>query len=331
MFSRLLDELEELLGTFPALPALVAGEFNSRSSRWDPEGRSNSRGTPAAGVRLSDCRVEEAESLSDHQYIRYSYTHEAAVVRNYRPRDKKRLRWKVNALYEVYLAAAVISRERTGGNMYGGSMTGVDCVEKMVKWAQSTMKEACVMAMPRVRGQTRVNKCTYWWSDELTNLRAAATATVRKLSRTRKKKNSEEIVQCLDARRDARRALNKLIREAKKNSWKDLLDSIEDDQWDRSYKQVLGIFRLYAPPVAETLEVEILDNILSELFPGGTGTGEPQDPAHSEVVIFVEDVLDAARKGTGRKAPGYMEYRVWLCVLRRHILGKGWRGASLHS
>ncbi|KAI4473170.1 hypothetical protein M0804_015457 [Polistes exclamans] len=32
-FSRLLDELEELLGTFPAIPALVAGDFNARFPR----------------------------------------------------------------------------------------------------------------------------------------------------------------------------------------------------------------------------------------------------------------------------------------------------------
>ncbi|XP_043496417.1 uncharacterized protein LOC122520393 [Polistes fuscatus] len=43
-FCRLLDELEELLGTFPALPALVAGDFNARFPKWDPEGRSNLRG-----------------------------------------------------------------------------------------------------------------------------------------------------------------------------------------------------------------------------------------------------------------------------------------------
>ncbi|KAI4472797.1 hypothetical protein M0804_015605 [Polistes exclamans] len=42
-FSRLLDELEELLGTFPAIPALVAGDLNARFPRWDPEGRSNPR------------------------------------------------------------------------------------------------------------------------------------------------------------------------------------------------------------------------------------------------------------------------------------------------
>ncbi|XP_046833742.1 uncharacterized protein LOC124430778 [Vespa crabro] len=165
MFSRLLDELKELLGTFPALPALMAGDFNARFSRWDPEGRSNRRdltwGTPAAGVRLSDWRVDETESLSDHLFVRYNYRHEAAGVRNFRPRDKKLLRWKVNSLDEDYLAAALISGEWTGGTMYGGSAAGADCVDKMVKWAQSTLKQVCDMAMPRVRGQTCGSKSTY--------------------------------------------------------------------------------------------------------------------------------------------------------------------------
>ncbi|KAI4475299.1 hypothetical protein M0804_014381 [Polistes exclamans] len=29
---------------FPALPVLVAGDFNAQSTRWDPEGRRNLRG-----------------------------------------------------------------------------------------------------------------------------------------------------------------------------------------------------------------------------------------------------------------------------------------------
>ncbi|XP_047368628.1 uncharacterized protein LOC124956620 [Vespa velutina] len=271
MFSRLLDELEEHLETFPTLPALVAGDFNARFSRWDPKGRSNCRGellyawanrvnlgllsrvgcptcvrpqgssvvdltwgTPAAGVRLSDWRVDQVESLSDHLYISYSYRHGAAGDRISRPQGRKLPRWKTNSMKEDYLDAALISGEWTGGNLCGECAAGIDCVDKLVKWAQSTLKQACDMAMSRVRGQIRGSKSTYWWSDELTKLRAVATATVRKLSRARKKKkNSEEIVRCLDARNDARRALARAIKEAKKNSWRDLLDSIEEDPWGR--------------------------------------------------------------------------------------------------
>ncbi|GHJ61402.1 hypothetical protein NOK12_39200 [Nocardioides sp. OK12] len=204
------------------------------------------------------------------------------------------------------MAAALISGEWTGGIGCGRSAIGADCVDKMVKWAQSTLKQACDTAMSRVRGQTRGRRSTYWWSDELANLRAVATTTVRKLSRARKKKkNGDEIVRCLDARRDARRALSRAIKVAKRNSWRDLLDSIEEDPWGRPYKLVLGKLRPYAPPVTETMEEEVLEKILCELFPGGPGVEEPQEPTLSEVTISEEEVLAAARKkGRGRKAPG---------------------------
>ncbi|XP_047348306.1 uncharacterized protein LOC124948563 [Vespa velutina] len=158
--------------------------------------------------------------------------------------------------------------------------------------------------MSRVRRHIHGSKSTYWWSDELTNLRSVATTTVRKLPRARKEKIMEEIVQYLDARRDARRALTRAIKEAKKNSWRDLLDSTEDDQWCSPYKIVLGKLRPYVPPVTETQKDEVLENILCELFPGGPGFDEPQEPALSEVTICAEEAFVAAKKGKGRKAPG---------------------------
>ncbi|XP_035739222.1 uncharacterized protein LOC118449109 [Vespa mandarinia] len=137
----------------------------------------------------------------------------------------------------------------------------------MGNWARFTLKQACDML----------------WSDELTNLRTVATATVRKLSRARKKRNSEEFVRCLDARRDARRALTRAINVSKKNSCRDLLDSIKDP-WGRFYKLVLGKLMPYAPPVPEIMENE--------------------EPTFSEVTISGEEILAAVQKGKGRKALG---------------------------
>ncbi|XP_035740330.1 uncharacterized protein LOC118449638 [Vespa mandarinia] len=266
-------------------------------------------GTPAAGVRLSDWRVDEAEFLLDHLNVRFSYSHESTGVRNSRPQHKKPPRWKVNYLDEDYLIATLISEEWTGGTLCEGSVAGADCAD---------------------RGQTRGSKSTYWWSDDVTNLSDVAMTIVRKLSRARKKKNREEIVRCQDARRDARRALTRAIKEAKKNSWRDLLNSIEDDPWDRSYKLVLGKLRPYAQPVTETLEDRILENILSKLFPRGPGT-ELLEPLLSQVTISAEEVLVVARKGKGGRLLDWMRYRVWLWVLRRHTVRKGWRSASPHA
>ncbi|XP_035731225.1 uncharacterized protein LOC118445614 [Vespa mandarinia] len=82
------------------------------------------------------------------------------------------------------------------------------------------------------------------------------------------------------------------------------LDSIENDPWGRPSKLVLEKLRPYASSVTEILEDEVLENILSEVFPGGPGTDKPQEPTLSELTISAKEVLAAARKGKRRKAPG---------------------------
>ncbi|XP_043505307.1 uncharacterized protein LOC122526161 [Polistes fuscatus] len=156
-FCRLLDELEELLGTFPTLQALVAGDFNARSQRWDPEGRSNLRGellcmwanrlnlslgnqvgqptcvrpqgssvidltwgSPTAIVRLSDWRVDEAESLSDHMYVIFNYRREATGFRSLCSRYRIFPRWNAKAVDEDRIAAALVSADWTRDHCASG-------------------------------------------------------------------------------------------------------------------------------------------------------------------------------------------------------------------
>ncbi|KAI4473027.1 hypothetical protein M0804_015516 [Polistes exclamans] len=114
--SRLLDELEELLGTFPALPALVAGDFNARFPRWVPEGRSNPSGELlcmwANRLNLSlgyqvghpTCVRPQGSSVVD-------LTHEAIGSRGLRSRDIIFPKWNARAVDEDRLAAALVSGE----------------------------------------------------------------------------------------------------------------------------------------------------------------------------------------------------------------------------
>ncbi|XP_043498461.1 uncharacterized protein LOC122521786 [Polistes fuscatus] len=243
-FCRLLDELEELLGTFPALPALVAGDFNARFPRWDPEGRSNLKGellcmwanrlnlslgnqvghptcvrpqgssvvdltwgSPAASVRLSDWRVDEAESLSDHLYIIFKYGHEAAGFRSLRSRDRTFPRWDKRAVDEDRLAAALVSGNWTRDN--GAS------VENLVEWANKTLLRACEIAMPRVRSTVNWGRAVPWWSPEIAVLRRAATAARRRYLRARRSGDLVRIGECLMDRRETRRSLVRAIRRAK--------------------------------------------------------------------------------------------------------------------
>ncbi|KAI4475788.1 hypothetical protein M0804_014104 [Polistes exclamans] len=96
---RLLDEFEELLGSYPTLPALVAGDFNVRAPRWDPKSRRNLRG----------------ELLC---------LHEATGVRSLRPQDTNILWWNLRAVDNDVLAAALIfGADSPQGDGYCGKKT----------------------------------------------------------------------------------------------------------------------------------------------------------------------------------------------------------------
>ncbi|KAI4476591.1 hypothetical protein M0804_013485 [Polistes exclamans] len=86
-----MDELKELLGEYPTLLALVAGDFNARPLRLDPDGR------------------DEAESLSDHSFVLIKNRPQAAGVRGLRSQYKTFRHWNLRALENNVLATALIS------------------------------------------------------------------------------------------------------------------------------------------------------------------------------------------------------------------------------
>ncbi|XP_043502780.1 uncharacterized protein LOC122524534 [Polistes fuscatus] len=276
-FCRLLDELEELLGSFPTLPALVAGDFNARSHRWDPEGRSNLRGellcmwanrsnlslgnqvghptcvrpqgssvidltwgSPTAIVRLSDWRVDEAESLSDHLYVIFNYRREAAGFRSLCSRERIFPRWDARAVDEDRLAAALVSADWTRNNSASG--------EDLVRWLNSSLTRACDIGMSRVRTGVNRGSVVPWWSREIAALRREAMLSRRRYQRARRSGDLARIGECLHNRREAKRGLVRAIRRAKASAWRDFLTTIEEDPWGRPYKLVMKSLELGVTP-----------------------------------------------------------------------------------
>ncbi|KAI4475429.1 hypothetical protein M0804_014319 [Polistes exclamans] len=331
-FSRLLDELEELLGTLPAHPVLVAGDSNARFPRWDPEGRSNPRGellrtwanrlnlslgnqvghptcvrpqgssvvdltwgSPAASVRLSDWRVDEAESLSDHLYIIFKYKHEATAFRSLRSRDKIFPRLDTRAVDEDRLAAALVSGEWTRDD-------GADLVE----WVSNTLLTSCDMSMSRVKTAMDRSRVVPWWSREIAVLRRAATTARRRYLRARRGGDLVRIRECVEDRREKRRNFARAIRRAKASAWRDFIATIEDDPWGRPYKLVKGKLRARGIPLTEALDPPLLVRIVATLFPGGGRSIAPNvnvgDP--DEIMVTVEEVRRAAKRIKLGRAPG---------------------------
>ncbi|XP_025157302.1 uncharacterized protein LOC112589198 [Harpegnathos saltator] len=69
----------------------------------------------------------------------------------------------------------------------------------------------------------------------------------------------------------ARVVLKKAIKKAKREAWKQLVSSLDDDPWGRRYKRTMGKIRPWAPMQTETIDTQALDGLLDALFPRAQG------------------------------------------------------------
>lgn len=82
-----------------------------------------------------------------------------------------------------------------------------------VKWLQETLRSACNVGMPKTRSSDRAP--TYWWTEEVAQLRRNVISANRILSRARRKGNAQRVAQAWVERREARRELKLAIKKAK--------------------------------------------------------------------------------------------------------------------
>lgn len=110
----------------------------------------------------------------------------------------------------------------------------------------------------------------YWWNATIADLRSEATTKAqRKWTRSRRREQAEEIERKRAEYRRAKKDLKREIAKAKNKAWKELILTIDDDPWGLPYKIVLNRLRRANPSLTETMEEEILDQVLDSLFPRG--------------------------------------------------------------
>jgi len=90
-------------------------------------------------------------------------------------------------------------------------------------------------------------------------LRQAANAARRRLKRIRRGLRSglasrAEEEAAASVLKDATHALRKEIRVSKARAWQELLDSVDEDPWGRSYKMVMHKIKQWAPPYTESMD-----------------------------------------------------------------------------
>ena len=113
------------------------------------------------------------------------------------------------------------------------------------------MSAACDASMPRSVSGGRSDRCVYWWTPEIADMRASCVQARRRFLRARcrrRTRDEEEISRCYEDYRETRRALQREIKLAKARCWDRLIESVDSDPWGRPYRIVTKKLRPSPPP-----------------------------------------------------------------------------------
>ena len=294
-------ELSVVVVGLGTLPALVLGDFNAKNLAWgsrytDTRGRMVedwalesglvvlNRGSvhtcvrvqgssvvditfasPALSPRVVNWRVVEGvENYSDHRYIRF----DVSTLTSDPPvrQAPSGPRWALKQLdRELLLEAALVQA-------WGSHPNRPADIEDEAAWFQEAMSIICDVAMPRIRSGCIRRRQLYWWSPELDSLRRACVAARRRYSRHRRRRTRPPGAAEIEAGlyrgyKEARRTLRAEMAKAKDAAFKESLAKLDLDPWGRAYLAVRGKLRPWAPPLTQSLRPQLVEEVVSALFP----------------------------------------------------------------
>ncbi|CAK1585622.1 unnamed protein product [Parnassius mnemosyne] len=334
--AELHNSLAELravvVGSYP-LPVLVLGDFNAKNLAWgsrrtDVRGRMvedwaletglvvlnrgsvstcvRMRGesvvdisfaSPALSPRAIDWRVMEGvETYSDHRYIRFDVSTQPSSAPVQQAPSGPRLALK-QLDRELLLEASIVQA-------WVSSPDRPADVNDEAGWFQEAMSEICDVAMPRVRpGSAR--RQVYWWSRELTSLREACVAARHLYARHRRLRIRPPNAAAIEAElyegyRAAKTALREAIMRARDRAREEMLETLDRDPWGRPYKMVRDKLRTWAPPLTQSLRPQLVEDVVSALFPArGEHPPPPMAPPPAVPEADHQDDDDGIPEGTG--------------------------------
>lgn len=220
--------------------------------------------SPRASRLLKGWRVvEETDTLSDHLDIEYEISATTSPARRMRERSRPS-RWSIKDLDENRLLAALqvgVWSKRSSENSSLG---------EEVEWLRRSITDACDTSMPRVKPNRR--KAAYWWLSEIADLRRNTVRTRRLYTRARRRGDQTEVEERYQEYREARKSLRNAVRDAMSKAWEELLLTLDEDPWGRPYKIVLDKLRPWPPPKTESMDPQLLETVVSTLFPSDEGS-----------------------------------------------------------
>lgn len=140
------------------------------------------------------------------------------------------------------------------------------CPKAKAEWLQNAIRNACkVDILPQ---HTLIRQSTYWWSSEISNLRAINISMRRRFTRARRKgANTPAALSAHERYHDSRADLKHAITAAKEKVWDDMLSSLDEIALGKSYKIMLKKLNQSVPNLRERLHSDFLCDILLILYP----------------------------------------------------------------
>lgn len=333
-FEEKVDRLEDALRDLPG-DLIVAGDLNSRAIEWGMT-RTDRRGRlllemaarlnltvansgcvptyirPGVGSSIPDVtmisdtivplmrrwKVIDDYTASDHQYIVFDVTRSTPTRRDgsaWAPR------WNVHKLDNDRFSRVLLE---AGAPIEAvpDELTGRRKTERLVDETLKLTLRLCKASMPRK--STRQNKrATYWWSDEIAQVRRLCIQAKRRMYRARER-NKPYVAALTIQYKTARKTLTNTIKNSKKRCWRQLCDEVDGDPWGLGYKIVTQRLGARGPP--ELKDATTMGRIVDGLFPNHPTRGEVTDANdRRDVPVFTEDeLIEATASLKAGKAPG---------------------------
>lgn len=315
-----LSEVGNLLRT-TAKKAIIAGDFNAKSPSWGmhftdargqlltewvaahnlfianqgnkPTFQTENYGsildltiaTETMSTEICHWEVREEESLSDHNYIFFEVNEQKSTTQAV-PTETNR-GWQVKKLDSQRLQSLVgdLREEQT--------ITPSKFTKSLV--------QICDKVMPRKSANPR-RKPVYWWSNEIADLRKECLKKRREYTRSFRRNPLWRSLELWSLYKISKKTLQRKIKQAKRNCWKQLCQSVDSDIWGDGYKIAMKGMMGFPPRLR--LPMERMEEVIAHLFPMHTAVIFDCDISVGFTDFTADELHHACNKLKNNKAPG---------------------------
>uniref|UniRef100_A0A2A4JGE3 CCHC-type domain-containing protein n=1 Tax=Heliothis virescens TaxID=7102 RepID=A0A2A4JGE3_HELVI len=210
--------------------------------------------SPSLAACVVDWRVELAETLSDHRYVRFDISTQGA--QGARTGQSHFPRWALTRLDREAATEAAFVQD------WLSPPVDVQDVDATAVQLRESLTEVCNSCMPRSH-RPPPRRAVYWWTEELVVLRAVCVAARRAYTRSRRRRlrDLDNEDRLYAAYIEAKATLTARMGAAQDHARAEMLESLDTDPFGRPYKAARNKLRPWGPPVAETLEPTLLDGV----------------------------------------------------------------------